>query len=241
MACSPENHERLVRLAQGRLPGAEADAILEHALGCASCGEELDFLGDLTRAVELEAAAARRPAGAWRRPWIRFTAAAAALIAALVAGWLSFGERPPSLASLADIAPFAFVEGTLRGGGGEERAARFAAAMAAYNGRDLAAAAALLGSLAAEDPEDHKLHLYLGVSLLQLGRVAEAASALARAAGAEGLLGERARWYLAMTHLLREDAAAARRSLEEIRDAGGAYRRNAERTLEALAAAEGGP
>jgi hypothetical protein len=256
MACAPERREDLVRLAQGRLEGPEADEVLDHALGCPLCGEELELLADLGQALAA-GAFGERPRAAAARVFggRRIAAAAAAILVTTAAFWLLFGPGTAfDLSGLADLTPVPFVEGTLRGpdggpqdgreeGGAGDGAERLRAAMDAYNRGDHGAAAPLLARLLAEDPELHWLRIYLGVSSLYLARPDEAIEVLAPAAalgaGRAGRISERALWYTAMAHLLRSDAPRAIAALERVRDGGGGLSGRAERKLREVAAALG--
>ncbi len=178
-----------------------------------------------------------RPARGWPalRTWRAAAAAAVVLITALAGGWVVLRrDGPRNLARLADIEPIAFVEGALRGPS-EDRLPRFREAMRAYARGEYAAASGALAQLVEEDPGDHKLRVYLGIGLLQVGKAGEAIHALEPAVeGGEGLVRERALWYLGAAHLLREDAPAARRTLEALRDLHGDYQPNAEDLLDKL-------
>jgi len=238
MACSEEQRDRLVEFARGALSAHDADALIEHTQACSACSEEFDVLAGVTRALDREAAARAAPGRGAARRWTwtprRLSAAAAVLLAGALGLWFAGGPGPRALSDLARIDPVPFVEGALRGGA-PEREPRFRAAMEAYSSGDFAAAAPALAALLVEDADDHKLRIYLGISYLNLGRTAEAIAALEPArAGAGGLLGERALWYLAMAHLLREDGAAAQSAFEELAARRGSYRKNAEEMLEKL-------
>ncbi len=238
MACSTENHERLVEFARGGLEGAQADALLDHVQTCAACGEEFDLLAGLTSLLERESPSRRASSRNACRAGLprvltarRASAAAAVFLAGALGWWASFGIGSRSLRGLARIDPVPFIEGTLRGGE-TEREPRFRRAMEDYSRGDYASAAVALAALLAEDPEDHKLRVYLGVSYLRLDRPAEAAAALEPGrARAPGILGERVLWYLGMAHLLREDGEAARMAFSELAERRGAYRKDAEEML----------
>ena len=168
---------------------------------------------------------------------VKLEVAAAAALVATALLWQPFA-RPPTLRELASIdALLAPGDLTLRAGV-EPRSAEFRASIEAYRARDFAGAAERLAGLA--QPDDALTQLYLGISLLQLGRPGDAAAALDRARRTgRGLLAERALWYLANARLLLDEPDAARGLFEEIRALEGDYELNAADMLDAMRAAAG--
>ena len=107
--------------------------------------------------------------------------------------------------------------------------------MEAYGSADYSTSAEQLMALLSEDPEDHKLRIYAGVSLLQLNQSVQAIKILKPAATSdEKMIAERALWYLGMAYLMEEDGAAARESFESLRDRKGSLEPNAKVLLEKI-------
>jgi len=97
---------------------------------------------------------------------------------------------------------------------------------------------AAVGALrsALEQPDaSPTLNIYLGISLLETGREAEAETLL-RAVYAKDpndFVGQHAEWFLALTQL-KKDAATAKEAFQKIADQGGVYERQAKEILEKL-------
>ena len=104
----------------------------------------------------------------------------------------------------------------------------FGEAMAPYIRRDYAAAEAALARYASTHPGDGRAPFYRGVSLLVLGRDAEALGSLESAAAATPVP-EGAEWYLALARLRSDDVDGALRDLDAVAAAPNRYRRDAVR------------
>lgn len=91
----------------------------------------------------------------------------------------------------------------------------FLRGMEAYANGDWAGAAESLAAATERRPDAAAPRLYLGASLLALGRPADAISHL-ELASAQPLLADESRWLLAKGHLQRGDASAALEALESI-------------------------
>ena len=258
-ACSDENTELLVELQHGRLSAADAEAMLEHLAGCEVCAAAFEFRLDVETAVTPEIArptsqnkpmatgvsATTRPAPWYRRP--RILGVAAAFLITVVGVWTTIGvyrNTNPTrrgITHLADLTPVPFIEGTLRGSSEDTSASavrEFRDAMDAYGGGDYPLAASRLMRLQGRAPQDAKVHLYLGIARLQLRQFPEAQRSLERAREhSDGLLHERAVWYLAMGAIASGQASAATRHLRALRDLGGSYATSAAELLQKIGAA----
>lgn len=246
MACKEEQRELLVRLSLGRLEGAEADAVLEHALTCADCSEDLELLADLTRASEAgtqagskdgamatateptsgevdgqvgsEADVVRAPALTRRQSRFRWLQAAAALLVVAAIAWSLAPGPVRDYTAVADLTPFPFVEGTLRGNGADDpRSAQLQEAMATYKRGDYEAAGSALRSLVDGDADLRWPRVYLGVCELQRGDPDGAIEALLPALESVDVA-EHALWFVGMAQLVKNDGAEARRTFERLRD-----------------------
>lgn len=228
MACTPERAEQIAALVGGRIGPDAAGDLLEHVAACRACSAELDLVSDLV-AAEPDVSPA-----AWRGPHV-WLAAAALLLAAFVIWWRPWSGAPDGLATLARVPPLSAPESTLRGPDPVAEDREYRRAIEAYRKSDFAVAAGLLEQVVSRKNDAALPHLYLGVSLLQLGAVRDSLEPL-RIAAQRGvdLVRERAIWYLANAHLLLEDGAAARAALEELLQLGGDYAPNARELLGAL-------
>lgn len=102
-------------------------------------------------------------------------------------------------------------------GGEEPKPDPFAAAMKPYTTNDYAAAERELAVLIAKDPENGSAHFYRGVSLLMLGRTADAITPLQAAVDlSRDAAKEEARWYLALAHLKSGNPEAAAKLLDSL-------------------------
>lgn len=242
MACTDRFAALLAEMAAGQLEAEGSRRVLEHVEGCAACSQELDALAGLVGALA-ERVDARRAESA-RREWHRWAGlAAAAALLVLFGGWLA-SRRAASpgaehVAALVDRRPITAPASLLRGDGAQ-RGAAFERGMEAYRAGDYARASRELAALHAERAGDRLVGLYLGIALLQSRDAADserAARLFEEIQDAPGLLGERARWYLANARLAAGDVDGARRVLEALVDADGDYEPNARALLEALDAA----
>jgi hypothetical protein len=228
MACTPQRSHTIGELAGGRLTAGAVEELLDHVESCRPCSRELDDVAALLAAAPALRASAR-PAF-WPRA-LGLLGAAAALVLALLLANSGDGRRARELTALADPTPLPALPGVLRGDPADERARPALADYAA--GRWPEAARGLAAARAAGDQRP-LVALYLGLARLQFAPD-EALEPLASAAQAgEGLLAERALWYLAQAHLLRRDEDAARAALTRLVQRSGDYELNARELLERL-------
>ncbi len=239
--------DRLERYVSGEAPETERDAFEIHVLECAPCRRALEAHLDLADALRAPRPTAglpgpvARPVPVAPRPlkWLPF---AATLAVAALAGTLYMQgepaptplprEVPPSASSARPAAsqppvgpPLEKAEVTLsaeralplRGTGTDTFLQDFGAAIQFYRKDDYAHAAESLAALASRHPEAPEARFYLGVSLLFLGRSAEAAEALERAAAlASGSQRDDAEWYLALALIRADQPAKARARFESL-------------------------
>jgi TolA-binding protein len=229
--------DRLERYVSGTAPEAERDAFEIHVLECVACRRALEAqmdLADALRAARSPAglpAPAARPTPAGPRP-VKWLPIAATLAATALAGIVymrvgptplpseppaSAPEPPPASAPSRSLGPaLEKAQVTLsaeralrvRGSGADSFLEDFGAAIEPYRNDDYARAAERLGALARQHPKSPEAQFFLGVSLLFLGRSAEAAAALEKAVGlAKGPQRDDAEWYLALA-LIRTDQRA---------------------------------
>ena len=224
----------------GLLEGPDQARFEAHLEDCPACQEDLYAGAVASEALRTEpgrygavlAAAARagepslrdKLGGLWHRlsrPRVLVPVGAAAAVV-LVLMVFQPGSLPSS-ADLAVIVPLPYQELQLRGGPGQELDQLLAEGMKQYAAGDYAAAAASLGSVwtearAAEDwPDRLQTALFLGLCLLLDDRPDEAIDPLSAATGSTLLpIAERGKWYLAQTHLLREDPQASVPLLESL-------------------------
>ena len=232
MACTLERRNQIGELAAGRLDGAVVDALLDHIEVCEACSRELDTVA--VTIAGMERARRGRLVGGFRPRLLRPAMLAAAALVLLVGGLALLRPNQEGVEQLAVVTPFPASSSVLRGGEGVDESG-WEQALSAYSEGDYERAAARLESLASAGDERALLQLYLGVARLQLGELARARTALALAVeNGEGLLAERASWYLGNAHLLAGDASAARPIFERLAAGGGEYELNARAVLDAL-------
>lgn len=242
MACSNERSRAIGDLVAGRIDSAEAQELLEHLETCSPCSIEFDLASELVATGEgggLADSPIAVPTLDWRVP----VGIAATLLVTLTL-WIVFLENDRSrdngghgsnLSQLAAVEPLPAVESVLRGDPDQRRNQVWSDAMQRYAAGDYAATIALLAPIAAERPADALTQLYLGVASLETGASADAVAALERAAQhGEGLLTERALWYLAHAQLAQRDVARAIETLQRLIAAEGDYELNARDKLEAV-------
>jgi predicted Zn-dependent protease len=158
----------------------------------------------------------------WRR---RLMAAAAVLLLAIAAWWL-LRPAPPLYQQYAAYTPLHLTE---RGA----TAPQATAAEAAFNRKDYQQALESLRQLVDLQPDNSTARLYMGISLLELNRPAEARNALSPLAEGQSVLRSDARWYVALSYLLEQDQAGCRKALEEI-PVGDPHRVKADELLRSL-------
>ncbi len=129
----------------------------------------------------------------------------------------------PSAGDLAFIEPLPYQELELRGGVGQDLDRLLAEGMQQYASGNYQAASASLGSVwnqtqtVADWPDRHQTALFLGLCLLLDDRPDEAMDPLTLATNSNLLpIAERGKWYLAQTHLLREDTKSSITLLESL-------------------------
>ena len=240
-SCPPAE---LVRAAGMSVLSPPLDArIAAHLARCAGCRElsvafEDPSVGALTRdeshrileRVRMQTEAGRRTVR--RRLW--YWTAAAATIAAFgvllfqavrepAAGSLFALEKPepppaePPRSAPAPLAP--------------SETEDLAAALVPYRANDYEEAARALSAFVRKYPRSAAGHFYLGVSDLFLDRDVTGARSLALAEQlareADPTLADRARWYLAITHVRTGQVGNARVPLQTLCDGGGAFARRA--------------
>lgn len=240
-AVSPcPGEETLLAFYRGGLSEAEGESVREHLAACAACvGVARDahaFLAAWEAAPEKA-----RPLG------LRWLAAAAVLAVAVLAGLWAARHRPaapaprpepeahsPAPANLWTDLPVAAAEYRAPApeeelvfrSDGEAPDAAFAAAMPSYAKGDYAASDVELSQFLAAHPGHAEAGFYRGVSLLMLGRPAEARPLLESVAASSHAPAE-TRWYLALARLKSGDTAAALLELDGVGHARGPHRAEA--------------
>lgn len=137
-------------------------------------------------------------------------AAAASVVVIALATWFLWPAGSASYSDYNQHAPLFLVE---RGPDQDDPAA---AAEAAFNRQDYPAALTALDQVLARQPEQLTALLYKGITLLELRRPADARTILTPiAAGNSALRGE-ARWYLALSYLMENNATACAAALKSI-------------------------
>ena len=231
--------DALLAFYRGALAEAENESLREHLASCARC---VELARDARAFLEAWVGAPERS----RASGVRWLAAAAVVGVALLSGlWVARSRpavsRPPlpsasasapanpwrnlpvAAAEYRPVAPedellFRSEEGTRDDG--------FAAAMTPYARGDYAAADAGLARFLGTHPDHAAATFYRGVSLLLLGKPAEARPLLASASAARRAPGE-ARWYLALALLKSGDVADALGELDAVAAALGPHREEA--------------
>ncbi len=231
--------DSLLAFYRGVLTEAESESLRDHLAGCARCVERARDARAFLEAWEGAPERSRARSGRW-------LAAAAVVGAALLAGlWVARSRPvvprppvPPESASVpanpwrdlpvapADYRPVAPEEELLFRSEESTSDEGFAAAMTSYARGDYAAADAGLARFLATRPDHAAATFYRGVSLLLLGKPAEARPLLASAAAARRAPAE-ARWYLALALLKSGGLAEALGELDAVAAAAGPRREEA--------------
>jgi tetratricopeptide (TPR) repeat protein len=244
-ASSPcPGEEVLVAFYGGRLTDAESESVRDHLASCASCVALARDARAFVEAIE-PASAGMSMARAYR--WL----AAAAVLAAVAIGavWIARHrpaprvDVPESAAAIPSVppgnpwgnltvsaAPLA-AEDELVYRSGAPAGAALSEGLAAYGRGDYAAAEAALARHLSSEPRDARALYYRGVSLVLLGRTAEAIAPLESAAASPSSPGG-ARWYLALARLKTGGGDAALRDLDAVAAAPGPHREEAARLAE---------
>jgi len=235
MACQTERSIAIGDLVSGNLPAEPAIGLLDHVETCEACSRELDLAARLVAAAERrgDAAFALSP----RRRWLRFAAVAAAVLVIGFLAWirLDAARTRRAIVELASLEPIAVSDVVLRGAEGNADPERYRRAIERYAAGDFAAAEGEFAALLADAPENPLVALYLGSARLQLGQPAEALPPLETAAErGEGLVQERALWYLAGAKLALVDGPGAIEVLERLLALEGDYEPNARDKLSAV-------
>lgn len=144
-----------------------------------------------------------------RLPLGRIAAAAAAAAVLLLLVWQVFWQPPSLYERYADFPPLALAEKTA---GAQD----WSEAEQAFNAGDYAAAAQQLAAYVQAFPEDQQARLYLGISYMESGRVAEARDLFLEVMPIAPALRDYAQWYLALSYLKTEDRDEARAVLQSI-------------------------
>lgn len=247
MSCRDvEERELLDRYVQGTLPDEERDAFEQHMLGCAVCAAGVETLLHLRQALQEKG---RR----WPVPWWA-AAAAGLLLVALVVAWASRPDRsapadvaqtapassatptPPSsivddpLLELAQVAPPAYQETVLRGGGDG-----FRQAMRLYLGGRYREAIPGLKEAATRDPQASEIWFFLGASHLLIGETEPAIEALKIVTeNRNSPFAEEARFYLAKALIRGHRVDEAKGELRALVSGEGAWTEDAKELLSRL-------
>ena len=113
--------------------------------------------------------------------------------------------------------------------GEQRKRGPFAQAMQAYESNDFARAERQLGQFLEKDPKHAAALFYRGVSLLLLGKTADAVAPLEAAATlGQGRLRDEAHWYLAQTYLKTGDYSKALEQLDVVIQTSSKHRADAE-------------
>jgi hypothetical protein len=251
------------RLAHGELDAGDRDTVFDHITSCRRCSDV--WQGVLALKAEAEAAGlVHRPRGPALR-WMTAPAVGLALAASLIAavgGVVWFGQptlqprsapvavtpASPSVAPPAWLAAFPLSKAdihvtaeeafTVRGAPAtttDPSTVALADALEPYQRDDFIEAAARLARLSREFPGATRPALYLGVSLLQLNRAAEAIEPLRVATGStQAEVAADARWYLAVALARAGQPDAAAREVRTLCDSGGTAAARACAALKAL-------
>lgn len=231
--------DALLAFYRGALAETENESLREHLATCAPC---VELARDARAFLEAWEGAPEES----RASGVRWLAAAAVVGAALLAGlWVarsrpeaSRPEVPPTSASApanpwrdlpvaaAEYRPVAPEDELLFRSEEGTRDDGFAAAMTPYGRGDYAGADVGLARFLATHPDHAAAAFYRGVSLLLLGKPAEARPLLASAATARRAPAE-ARWYLALALLKSGDTREALGELDAVAVAFGPHREEA--------------
>jgi tetratricopeptide (TPR) repeat protein len=236
MACTTDRSTEIGDLSAGRLDAQASGALLDHLERCGECSAEFDLVADLLAAADREGPALF----ARGRSRIRLVHGASALLAAAAAVLLAVviwrpGPGAPSLSDIASTEPIPAASALLRSEAPSPRPREYLEAMDSYGRGDYAGAAGRLVAFLEGAPADALANLYLGVCRLQTGDPGEAIAPLRRAAeGGDGLLRERALWYLGNAHLAAGDGERAREVFDRLAALGGDYEPNAREKLRAI-------
>jgi len=235
MACTTERSTEIGEFSAGRLDAAATGGLLDHLEGCRECSAEFELVADLVAA----------PRFVFERPRMRLVQRARPVLAAAAAVALAVvifrpGTRRPSLEDLASTDPLPAASAVLRSETPPPRPPDYLEAMDLYAKGDFAGAASRLAAFVERSPEDALAHLYLGICRLQTGSPREAIAPLARAAEiGEGLVKERALWYLGNARLALREGEAALEAFERLEALEGDYEPNAREKVRAIREALG--
>lgn len=214
------------------VPEADAERWFTDGLASQERSGEIDFMADLTAAVEaqrewlLVEEPATRPRPGHLRPLLALAALAAAVLV-----WVSWPARE-DVPRIDSAAP-AYIPASVRGPG--DALEGFTAAMRSYEVGEYAAAEAALTEFLSPHPGHGPARFYRAACLEQLGRRTEAGAGYDEVArGPSGMLADHARWRRCGLHLRAGEVAAARRLLDELAAGSGAFARNAQQLLDEL-------
>ncbi len=239
----------LIAFYQGR--SEDPDAVREHLVGCRAC---LDLGRDTSLFVEsLSEAESGTVAPRFSLNAPRLFALAAAAVFVAATGLLLLRREAPVVVrdhqeqdtpaksgnpwmnlQIAKAEYAAAPEDEVIWRGGEEsRPDPFVEAMKPYTTNNYAQAEEELADVIAKAPQNGSAHFYRGVSLLMLGRAADAIAPLQAAVdlGRNNEEKEEARWYLALAHLKSGQLDAAAAMLDSI---DGAHSDEARRQRQAI-------
>lgn len=103
-----------------------------------------------------------------------------------------------------------------------------------YNNKEYSAASARFQRYVSEKPTDLNAQFYLGVSLVESGKVEDGIDALTLVINGKGLLLEQAEWYRALAYLKLGDIESCKKQLNEINHEGHDYQSKAASLLSDL-------
>jgi TolA-binding protein len=103
-----------------------------------------------------------------------------------------------------------------------------------YNNKEYAAASERFQNYVSEKPTDLNAQFYLGLSLIESGKVDDGIDALTLVINGKGLLQEQAEWYRALAYLKAGDIESCKKHLNEINREGHDYQSNAQILLSDL-------
>ncbi|MFH2002455.1 MAG: hypothetical protein ABIK28_22470 [Planctomycetota bacterium] len=243
MACTKERSSAIGELVAGRLGPAETEALLDHIGRCAACSVEFDDLADLIGAMERsgpDPAGHIALAGAkgWGRfPWKTARIVAAAILVCIAAWWAAPEQRigGTALGRLAVIDPIPAASLLLRSEESPALPAGYASAMDWYAQQRYDHAAFRLEQVLTQNPDHLLSHLYLGICRLNTDKAREALFSLSRVAGqGQGLLRERALWYLGNAYLKLNERENALSRFTELDKLGNDYELNAREMIDKI-------
>lgn len=231
----------LDRYVQGTLTEEQRDAFERHYLGCVVCAAGVETLLHLREALQ-EKGRRRSPVPWWA------AAAAGLLVVALIAVWWGSRREPPAqvagpdpapsgapapvedpLLELAQVAPPAYEETVLRGGGADA----FRQAMRLYLEGRYGEAIPGLKEAAIKDPHASEVWFFLGASHLLIGETEPALDALKTVAeNRNSPFAEEARFYLAKALIRAHRVDEAKTELQKL--ASGPWAADARELLDRL-------